>query len=301
MKHTLFLEQLNGIQVERVVRDSEFSMPLKHMHPEYEIYFLMEGERYYFIENETYLIHEGTLVFISRNEIHRTGSVLNHSYHDRILISITNEWLNPFLQSLNLWSLDQFFENHKVLSLDKTGRIYIKNLLEAIALEIKAKKEGFECMIMLKMTELLLYTCRNHKDPRRIIDYRLSESGKHKKVQEITAYIRGNYQNAITLKDLSDTFFISKGYISRIFKDVTGFTITEYTNIQKVKYAQELLENSHFNMTQISAKAGFDSITYFEKIFKKYTGLSPMKYRKLHEQNRTIVFPQVQKYPSVRQ
>ncbi len=291
MKHTIFEEQIRGIKVDRVIRDSEFSMPIKHMHPEYEIYFLIEGERYYFIENETYLIHGGTLVFIGRNEIHKTGSVLNQSYHDRMLISVTGEWLNPFLQSFSLWSLDQFFESHKVISLDKAGLTYIKNLFETVALEIKTKKDGFECMIRIKMAELLLYSYRNHKDPRRIIDYRISQSGKHKKVQEITAYIRGNFQNAITLKDISEQFFISKGYISRIFKDVTGFTITEYTNIQKVKYAEELLENSHFNMTRVSAMAGFDNITYFERVFKKCSGLSPMKYRKLHKQNRTIPFP----------
>ncbi len=291
MKHTIFEEQLNGIAIDRIVWDSDFTMPLKHMHPEYEIYFLVEGQRYYFVENETYLIHGGTLVFVGRNEIHKTGSVLNHSYHDRMLITVTGEWLNPFLQSLHLWSLNQFLENYKVISLDKESQIYIKSLFETIASEIRTKKDGFESMVMMKMAELLLYSCRNYKDPRRIINYRIAESGKHKMVRDITAYIRGNFQNAVTLKDISEQFFISRGYISRIFKDVTGYTITEYTNIQKVKYAQELLENSRFNITKVSALAGFDNITYFEKVFKKYTGLSPMKYRKLHGENRAVPFP----------
>lgn len=280
MKHTVFAEKMDGIFAEHVIRDVEFTMSIKHMHPEYELYYLIEGDRFYFIENETYLIHTGSLVFIKRNEIHKTGAVQNRTYHNRMLISVAAEVFNPFLHAIGLCSLEQFFSGHRVVTLDTQGQNYVLQMFKEIAKEIQEKKEGYECLVKMKLTELLLYIQRIRKDPRRILTETVSESGKHKKVQEITTYICRHYRDQFSLDDLADNFYISKSYLSRIFKDVTGFTITEYTNIQRIKFAKGILENKRCNITELSSEAGFESITYFERIFKKYTRLSPLEYQK---------------------
>lgn len=280
MKQTVFSAKMPGIVTDHLIRDYEFTMANKHMHPEYELYYLLKGERYYFIENETFHIHAGSLVFIKRNEIHKTGVVQNHSYHDRILVTIAPEILNPFLNAIGLCSLEQFFSGCRVVLLDEQGQIYVLQLFEKLAKEINEKKEGYKYLVKMKITELLLYAQRIRKDPHCLIGNALLESGRHKKVQEITAYICRNYRKQFSLDNLAEYFFISKSYLSRIFKDVTGVTITEYTNIQRIKYAKGLLENKHCNITRLASDAGFDSITYFERIFKKYTGLSPLEYHK---------------------
>ena len=68
MKHTIFKERIPGLMVEQVIRDEEFNMDARHMHSEYEIYYLLEGERYYFIESETFLIKSGTILFIEKEK-----------------------------------------------------------------------------------------------------------------------------------------------------------------------------------------------------------------------------------------
>ena len=61
---------------------------------------------------------------------------------------------------------------------------------------------------------------------------------------------------------------------------MTGFTVNEYMNVARTKKAQNLLVHSGYSITEIAEILGFESITYFERVFKKYTDDTPMKYRK---------------------
>lgn len=284
----IYRESLNeNLLVERVIREYDHSMNSRHMHQEYEIYYLLDGERYYFIESETYLIEKGTLVFINRNEIHKTTAATMVRDFDRALLSIRGEWLNPFLHSLGLSSVEQFFVNQRIVILNKEEQEYTNGLFQIIVKELRDKNENYECMVKMKLAELLLFISRRNISEKSEHQVFLSHSVKHQKIREITEYIKQNRQNAITLQSLADNFFISKGYLSRIFKEVIGFTVTEYINIQKIKYAQDLVESTNHSITKIAEISGYESITYFEKIFKKYTGISPKKYRSLQKSSKS--------------
>lgn len=279
MKQILFQEKSHGIFIERIVRDYEFSMPIKHMHAEYEIYYMLEGERYYFIEDDTYHIKTGTLVFIDRNEIHKTGSAGTSSYHDRIMLSLTEQIINPFLHKLGYSSLEYFFAHQRIFPMDETNQNYLNGLFEFMRRELRDKEDGYEDMVKLKIVEMLLFLSRCQKKLPTEAELSLSTSAKHKKVREATTYIRENYQSALSLQVIAEQLYVSKGYLSRIFREVTGVNVTDYINIQRIKYAKELLTGSKSNITEISELTGYDSITYFEKVFHKYTGTSPLKYR----------------------
>lgn len=71
-----------------------------------------------------------------------------------------------------------------------------------------------------------------------------------------------------------------KSYICRIFKEVTGYTISEYTNIHRIRKAKRYLEETDMSISQIANALGYESLTYFERTFKTYMTLSPLKYRK---------------------
>ena len=71
MRETVFREVLDGFTIERVARYSEYTMPSKHLHMEYEIFYLLNAEGYYFIEKETCHIKKGSLVLGGRLRICR--------------------------------------------------------------------------------------------------------------------------------------------------------------------------------------------------------------------------------------
>jgi len=279
MEQVLFTGDIPGFSIDQVVRETEFTMPIKHMHREYEIYFLLEGACYYFIESETFYIQGGSLVFIGKEKIHKT-SAAGRNYQNRILIGIQEEWINPFLKANGFFSLEHFFQNAKVVKLDEEGKRYIEELLADIQREVRRKKIGYESMVKMRMAELFLYVLRSRQKKDFIQAGGQVQSVKFQKVQEVAKYIQLNYPKDLSLQEVADRFFVSKCYLSRIFKDVTGFTVNEYITIQRVKEGKRLLEQSTYNITEISERIGYGSITYFEKIFKKYVGNTPLKYRK---------------------
>jgi YesN/AraC family two-component response regulator len=73
---------------------------------------------------------------------------------------------------------------------------------------------------------------------------------------------------------------VSPYYLSRFFKEATGFTFVEYLNSVRIKEAKRLLERSSMKVKLISRKVGFGSVTHFGRVFKLVTGHTPLYYRK---------------------
>lgn len=281
MRKIVFEETMDGICIDRIIRNYEYNMPSKHVHDEYEIYYLLEGERYYFIENQTYLVKEGSLVFINKGQIHKTGVAGGKSYHDRILIELKAEPFQTFLQTTCGISLSQFFSsNYGVLKLDLNGQHYVKSLLLGIADELHQKQPHYNTMAMMKLSSLLIFALRSNLKENTGLTSDLAMTAKHKKVSEVASYIMSHSTEARSLDDLAKRFFISKCYLSRIFKEVTSFTVSEYININRIQKAQQLLIDTDLSITDIAAALGYESITYFEKVFSNFTETSPLKYRK---------------------
>lgn len=279
MENVVFRDTVGRILVERIERDFNFNMVSKHFHNEYEIYYLLSGERYYFIEKQIYHVKKGSLVFIDRNQIHKTVGA-NTNYHDRILIILSPDEISPILELCNL-ELDSFFKrNFGIIDLNEAGQKYVEGLLFFIIREMKKKHSNYELMVKMKLAELLIYAERCKTGENSTLINLPVKTEKYKKISEIAAYINENYHKNMSLADIAKDFYISKCYLSRIFKEITGFTVNEYINITRIKRAQYLLENSDYNITEIAENIGYESITYFEKVFKKYLETSPLKYRK---------------------
>lgn len=108
----------------------------------------------------------------------------------------------------------------------------------------------------------------------------LSTQPKHRKVDEVASYIIGHYDNRLSLEMIADHFYVNKCYLSRIFKEVSGFTVNEYINMIRIRRARELLSGSSMSITEVSESVGYENITYFERVFNQYTQTSPSRYRK---------------------
>lgn len=287
MKHTLLRQRLPGLLVEQVLRDDEYSMDTRHMHSEYEIYYLLEGERYYFIENETIRVNEGMLLFIGKEKIHMTSGVLGKPYYNRMLIQLKEDWLLQFFKGLRGITIEKFFGNYRLLDLDEEGQKLVEDLILIIGREAKEKRVGYEQMIRLKLGELLLYSIRSSQLETTAEEEDIRLSAKQQKVNEVAEYICNHCQEPISLQRLSEQFFVSKCYLSRIFKEITSFTVNEYVTVQRIKRGRHLLEKTDYSITLVSEMAGFESVTYFEKVFKKQMGLTPLQYRKTRQMELT--------------
>jgi YesN/AraC family two-component response regulator len=98
-------------------------------------------------------------------------------------------------------------------------------------------------------------------------------------IMKIIDYVRRNYMRKITLNDISNHVNFSVSYISRIFKDEMGSNMMQYINKVRVDNAKLLLLNNDIPLIEVAYLCGFEDQTYFNKVFKKVTGISPGKFR----------------------
>ena len=98
-------------------------------------------------------------------------------------------------------------------------------------------------------------------------------------VENIKNYIRENLAYDFTMEELANTFNYTPKYIGRVFKLRTGQSIKEYCNRSKISQATLLLRGTDLSVEDIALQAGFNSVTYFDRVFHKIIGLSPLAYR----------------------
>ncbi|WP_276950764.1 AraC family transcriptional regulator [Acetatifactor muris] len=281
MEQVIFRQRVEGlIEAEQVIRENEFSMANRHFHDTYELYYLLEGERYYFIDKETYLVGAGDVVLVKPNQIHKT-SMAKASYHNRILLQIKGEAFDTFLKSNGFLTLGELYDrNMQIIRLRKRDADMVKTMILQITEEIQERRKEYELMVKVKLLELLVLLARYRKNVLPDRKEQTAQTAKHQKVHEVADYLQTHPDTRECLEELAGRFYISKSYLSRIFKEVTGFGVNEYTNIVRVKKAQNLLIYGDYSVTEISELLGFESITYFERVFKKYTLYTPLRYRR---------------------
>jgi len=116
------------------------------------------------------------------------------------------------------------------------------------------------------------------KYPNRLTIYKRDFSGERANSKEILRYIRSNYQD-ITLPHLADHFHYNRTYISRFIHQHYGKTFIELINELKIEHAREYLLKTSLRISEIPGLVGFESYDHFCRTFKKYTGMTPGKYR----------------------
>lgn len=112
------------------------------------------------------------------------------------------------------------------------------------------------------------------------------------RIQQINNYIRANYNQPISLKELSEKLFLSNGYLSRFFKRNYGMNFAEYlTNIRLFHAVDDLLYTST-PITMIAYDNGFTSVAVFNKAFKKAYGETPSQLRRKNKEQKEKLQPQ---------
>jgi AraC-like DNA-binding protein/ligand-binding sensor protein len=92
-------------------------------------------------------------------------------------------------------------------------------------------------------------------------------------------FIWGNYTRKISLQEIADASGLSAPYFSTIFKEETGENLSAYLNRLRIEKAMVMLTETSLTLNEIAEASGFEDQSWFSKIFKNYTGISPGKYR----------------------
>ncbi|WP_270997897.1 response regulator transcription factor [Listeria seeligeri] len=110
-----------------------------------------------------------------------------------------------------------------------------------------------------------------------------TDQSKSPIIQNVLNYIKEHFAEGMSLKTLGNDFHINAVYLGQLFQKEMGEHFTDYLNRYRVNYAKEELLQSQDNLTIIASKSGYTDMAYFYRQFKKHTGETPSRYRKIHQ------------------
>ena len=98
-------------------------------------------------------------------------------------------------------------------------------------------------------------------------------------MSKAVSYVKTNYMRKLTLNEVADYVFLSPSYFSKIFKEEMNYYFNDYLSHVRVEKSKALLLTERISLVDIAANVGFYDQSYFNKVFKKITGVTPKKFR----------------------
>ena len=258
-------------------RSYTINMEFQHFHSFYELCIFLDHQAGHLIEGKWFDLQCGDIVAIRPALLHKT-TYPNGAPNKRIIINFVMPTQIPGLES-SYRELFTIFEGESpIYRFEGNIKKYIFDKLNEIYYLSQNKTELTALMIHTKFIEFLSLIYQ-YKSKNVYVNHVALDQISNK-VYDITSYIHMHFHQPLSLEQISKNFFISSCYLSHQFKRVTGFTLTDYIQMTRIRNAQTLLLSSNEPITEIAFQSGFTSFSHFNRVFHKFVQMSPSKFRK---------------------
>lgn len=251
-----------------------------HWHQCCEILFVHGGQGSIVVNQQMYDIRPGMLFFFQPYQLHRISSdVSPECPFIRTIFYLDPLTAEHLLQGFSkrkavfsaLWQRDNPYCGFDLRDRIETVEWFYQNYNE---LRMKSSEEDPEDITMLL---LQLLSCLGTGEQSLI---HAGEPRNLRYSEQIMNWIEAHYQEEVNLEQLAEEIHLSKSYVSRIFHKETGGRLVDYITARRLKQACRLLGTTDMHVEQIGIAAGFPNASYFNQLFKRVLGTTPLKYRK---------------------
>ena len=251
-----------------------------HWHNDLEINLIREGEAVFQVYQKSYRVRTGEGFLLNRNVPHSCSSPGNeHVRYSTILVrpdflygdfgsDVERKCFQPFLQNsaIPCIHLTGFDENGKEI-LQKLNQVEEAFDRKRFCYELKIK--GLLCDAFA----MLLYGHR--QELTKFVPANLQEL---ERLEKMLNYLNMHFTEVISLQDLADQVHLSREVCCRLFKKMTGKTITGYLEEYRANKSFSLVQSGQYSMTQITEMVGFSNPSRFASAFRKQFGCNPGEY-----------------------
>jgi AraC family L-rhamnose operon transcriptional activator RhaR len=255
-----------------------------HYHNFVEITFVESGRGVHVVGGNHYEIESGDICVINTWIAHQFQALPDSSL--RIInCLIEPEYLahlfdlthtDSELHSLfySYYVINQTYDLEVDMRLKGKNTLQVHQVLDQMFLEYQAKDPGY-VQILESYLRILIYKMMRMFEEKK----QLHADKRSEKISNIMAHLREHYNQDMKVESLSELFFVSPKYLSKIFKDLTNMTITEYLQRLRIEKAVDLLRSTDQCIRDIAEEVGYNDVTFFYSIFRRYTGQNPSAIR----------------------
>jgi AraC-like DNA-binding protein len=255
-----------------------------HSHLHHEIYYFHGGSCKYLIGDRLYELAPGDLILMHGMTLH-CPHVAPEEVYKRTTVHFDADYAQGLAgPSFGIHLLQPFKElrNHR-LRLSGRERVEVESILERMLKLDEDKDKDKDSLSSRRLQavflELLIVIYSLCEKPMDALAEVVSEKTLH--VQNMITFLEQNYMEDLHLEQLEEAMHLSKYYLSKIFKEVTGVTIFNFLYQRRINQAKIwLLVEKKMSITDIGYQAGFKHPSHFSRMFKSLVGSTPENYRK---------------------
>lgn len=262
--------------IDHRIRHVNKDVPLTHSHQYNEIYFLQSGKCNVYIDNETYCLEDGSVLFIPAFKEHTFIYPFTQDIK-RTVLYISTEQLNWYFNKDFKDEINNLFIN-KHLQLSRKSFSNLSNIFEKIQFEKYSLDNMSELLTKAYFFELIIYLIRCQRYTHNINQ---KTNLSNITIGEIVNFIENNYSRQLTLPEIAAQFGISESSLTKKIKIFTNMTFKDYLTKTRIEEAKSLLISSEKSITEIAYECGYNNSNFFGDVFKKAVGMSPSSYRKM--------------------
>lgn len=253
---------------------------LWHCHPEIEITYVKKGSMHYRVNNHSFHLKEGDIIFCNSNALH-SGEMENQEDCSYIPITFDPKLIYGFFQSTICTKyVDPVTQNPAVYAMhldysETWHTVFRDHMLKVISLD-KERPNFYELDISIHMQTMWKLLAEHFPLQTNSPAADLTE---YERIRKILSYIEQNYMNRITLADISENIHLCESECTRLFKRHMNTTLFTFLKEYRIERSLEYL-NTKESISSIAGKTGFSDSNYYTKVFSKIKGCSPREYRK---------------------
>lgn len=245
-------------------------------HYGYELILITGGRARALIQQKTYSLSPGSLIFISRLERH--NFIIEEEPYCRYVITASSKLVLSYLKDPELASV--FVQRQKdfshVIQLSEQAYGKLLPFFRQLAQEYTEQAAFYISKSLALFSSLLIELYRTAPDffPMH------GHSTMSDAVLNAQRYINEHYDRSLTLQEIADSLFVNRHSLSIAFKEIVGTTFKEYLILFRIAEAKKLLITTDLPVTEISMQVGYVNVNNFVKVFREREGITPLQYRK---------------------
>lgn len=269
----------------------KYSIPM-HWHNHIEILYFISGRAKVYCGGKWHGVGEGDLFIITAQQVHAVEVPEDYEFNHYV-ISFDPEFVETYANaSIELKYLLPFIlrelDYDRIIPGEVVKQSIVPLLIEQIYMEYVKKQFGYELSIKADICKLILWIIRYWESIDTVCDKKdivFCKKEYYKKLESILKYVKDNYNQNIKVSDMAKECYMSESYFMKFFKTFTGKTFIKYINDIRLSEAEKLLILSDLSISEIAFEAGFNSTSYFIKLFRQQKGMTPYSYRSRFSNN----------------
>lgn len=263
------------IYVDHKIKPADYAMPsMQAAYDHYSMGYLVSGDRKWFSYETVQIGHSGNAGISKPNIFHRNLPMSDLPY-DRYLIKFKIEVLKPVIDLIGEDNFDKICMHYLDFSLESSKNI--EQQFEDMYQEY-TKNTPYSQFILQGMLQRLVLTVYQEYLPfdNTVLEFKTTDS----RIHESLIYIEKNLEYSPTLYEAAAHASLSPSHFSRLFKEVTGCSYTDYVTSIRLQHACILLGKTDLSISEIALKVGFSNGNYLATVFKNKYNCSPKDFRK---------------------